>query len=307
MIAVLTGSESYSLNKELANRINEFKKKYGDLALEQLDVDEVSSEHIFDAIRSLPLLASRKMIVLRRAAAQKEVLEKLADNPELVPAETDLLIVDSKLDKRARYFKGLKKTYEFIEFVDNPREPINAWIVEQVKEHGGTISQADAQYLFQRIGADKNLLANEVEKLTTYNSKIDRTSIDLLCEPLPQSTVFQLLDAAFAGNKNKVMSLYNDQRRQQVEPLAILSMIAWQLNILAVIKSAGNRTVEDVAKQTKLNPFVLRKSRAIADKMSSIELRKLVRRALELDVTLKSTATDADDSVQYFLLKLCRN
>jgi DNA polymerase III delta subunit len=89
-----------------------------------------------------------------------------------------------------------------------------------------------------------------------------------------------------------------------VEPQAILAMIAWQLHVLALIKTAGDRSVDVIAKEAKLNPFVVRKSQGIAQRLSLSELKDLVRRTLTLDIRLKRQAIDADDALQQLLLSM---
>ncbi len=70
----------------------------------------------------------------------------------------------------------------------------------------------DAKYLVMRVGANQQTLSNELAKLLSYDKAITRQTIDLLTEQTPQSTIFELLDAAFAGNSKKAMELYAEQR-----------------------------------------------------------------------------------------------
>ncbi len=101
------------------------------------------------------------------------------------------------------------------------------------------------------------------------------------------------------------MELYQQQRALKVEPQQIIAMLAWQMHVLAVIKTAGTRSVEDISREARLNPFVVRKSQAIARKLTLQELKDLIERSLELDVRLKSESISPDDALQQFLLSLC--
>jgi DNA polymerase-3 subunit delta len=220
-----------------------------------------------------------------------------------VPETTDVIIVEPKLDKRSGYYKFLKKSTDYKEFNELDENGLSRWLVEQAKALDSTISASDARYLVERVGTNQQLLANEIKKLAVHE-KIDRKLIDLLTEPTPQSTVFQLLDAAFAGNKKLVLKLYQEQRTSKVEPQAIIAMLAWQLHVLAVVKTAGERGDDEIAATARLNPFVVRKSRAIANKLTPQKLKELVSDLTELDEQLKSVAIDADDAVQAYLLTI---
>jgi DNA polymerase III delta subunit len=147
-------------------------------------------------------------------------------------------------------------------------------------------------------------LSNELDKLISFDPKIVRKNIDLLVEPLPQGSVFELLDAAFSGNRKLAMDLYTDQRKQQVEPQAIMGMLAWQLHVLAVVKFNEKAPVDELARSAKLNPYVVRKTQNLTRNITQTEVKELISRALELDVRLKSENIDADDAVQHFLLTI---
>src|SRR5690606_24141563 len=122
-----------------------------------------------------------------------------------------------------------------------------------------------------------------INKLVLFDPHISRESIGLLTEPLPQSTMFQLLDAAFAGDNKRALELYDEQRAQKVEPQAILGMIAWQLHVLALVKTAEQQGITDIAKEAKLSPFVVQKSRGITRRLSLAKLKDLLNRAHKLD------------------------
>jgi DNA polymerase III delta subunit len=84
----------------------------------------------------------------------------------------------------------------------------------------------------------------------------------------------------------------------------ILALLGWQLHVLALIKTAGSRDIGAIAAEAKLNPYVVRKSTAIADRMTFAELKLLVRRVTELDVRLKSEPIDADDAMLELITSL---
>ncbi len=148
------------------------------------------------------------------------------------------------------------------------------------------------------------MLSSELEKLLIYNPKITRGTIELLTEASPQSTIFELLEAAFAGNTKKAMQLYAEQRALKVEAPQIIAMLTWQLHILAIVKTAGERSVDEIARDAKINPFVVRKSQGIARKVKILDLRSWIADLLDIDLKSKRTKLDIDDALQNYILKL---
>lgn len=304
MLTTLTGNNQFMLQQELNRIISDFKAQYGDLNLERVDGEEASAERLIEATHSLPFLAEKKLVILRNPGSQKVFVEGIEDIINNVPEEVDVVIVESKIDRRSRYFKELKVKTALKEFTQLDSQKLNTWIVQFTNEQGGSISLSDANYLIERVGQNQQILYGELQKLLAYDSSISRQSIDLLTEPTPQSTIFELIDSAFNGNKSKLLNLYRQQRALKVEPQQIIAMLAWQLHVLALVKTAGDKSSDEIAREAKLNPYVVRKTASLAKRISLTETKKLIRRALELDVRLKSQTVDADEALQHFLLTI---
>jgi len=304
MIVTLTGENGFGLSAELSKLTGAFVAEYGDLALERIDGEEAELGQTREALTSLPFLAARKMVVLRAPGKNKQFTEAFEQILADIPETTDFILVEPKLDKRLAYYKLLKSKTDFREFPELDVNGLANWLVNEAKARQGALSLADARYLVERVGQNQQLLANELEKALLYNPKITRDSINLLTEPSPQSTIFQLVEAAFAGNKRRALELYAEQRALKVEPPQIIAMLAWQLHVLAVIKTAGDRSAEQIASEAKLNPFVVRKSQGIARDLSLADVKKMVDDLLEIDIKSKTKGIDPDEALQNYLINL---
>jgi DNA polymerase III subunit delta len=304
MVRIFAGENSFGLQKELQLQVEAFLNEVGDLGLERIDCEDVDIDRIQEALTSLPFLASKKLVVLRNPSKNKLFVERVEQLLNDLPETTDVIITETKLDKRSVYYKYLKTKTDFKEFNELDQNGLAQWLVSEAKSREGSLSAGDARYLVERVGANQQLLSSELEKLLIYSSKIDRSTINLLTDQAPQSTIFELLEAAFAGNAKQALNLYAEQRALKVEPPQIIALISWQLHILAIIKTAGERSAEQIAQDAKLNPYVVRKSQAIAKKISFSELKKLIGHLLDIDLKSKRTNLDVDAALQHFILVL---
>lgn len=304
MIYTITGVNSFLLRAALDTMVQRFVAEHGDFGLERIDGEEAGYDRIRESIESMPFLASKKMVVLRAPSANKQFVENVEKLLGAVGDDTELIIIEPKLDKRLSYYKYLKKNTDYQEYAELDENGLSKWLVAQAKERGGSLSQADARFIVDRIGVNQQRLSNELAKLIAYESSITRAAIELLVEPTPQSTIFELLDAAFAGKTARALALYDEQRGGGVEAQQIIAMLGWQLHILAEVKMAGDRDPALIAKEAKLNPFVVRKTSSIARSLSVSALKDLVRAALELDLRLKSSSIDADEAAKLFIMQL---
>jgi DNA polymerase-3 subunit delta len=292
------------LGAELKKLTASFLAEHDEFGIERLDGEEADYARLQESLTSLPFLADKKLIVLRRPSANKEFTERAEELLNNIPDTTDVVIIEPKLDKRLAYYKQLKKQTDFREFKELDVPGLARWLVAEATSRGGKISQVDATYLVDRVGANQQLLSNELEKLLLHSAQISRQSIDLLTEATPQSTIFELLEAAFAGNAKRAMQLYKEQRVLKVEPPQIVAMLAWQLHVIALIKAAQDRSADQIAAEAKLSPYVVKKSQSIARKLTIADLKTLVRDLLAIDVRSKKVGLDADEALQNYLLGL---
>ncbi len=304
MINVLTGSNAFLLSAERRRLVQDFMAANGPNSIEFLDVSDLSVSELVATMQAGSLFSEQRMMVLDGVSTNKQLA---TDIDAVLEADHDgiaVLIVEPKFDKRSSLYKTLKKNTDFREYNDLDEKELAKWIVQYVVDHKGNISISNAQYLLQRIGNDQLRLANEIDKLVLYKPSVDKSTINLLTDQSVQSTVFNLLDAAFAGQAKQTLQIYDEQRRAKVEPQAILAMMAWQLHALAVVKAGGSRSAEEIARQAKLSPFVVRKTMALAKTRSLTDIKRLVSNVLDLDVQLKSASIDADDALKNLLLEI---
>jgi len=301
MTVVIAGENAFVRQQELTRRVHAFTKQHGELAVERVDGEEVSMAEIVQRLQETSLFAPQRLVVLTNPSSHKVFQEDAEGLLASVPETTDVIVVETKPDKRTSYYKLLKKLGEFVEASPLDANTLATWAVSYAREQGGKLSRGDAQYLVDRTAADQRRLASELDKLLLAGETITRQTIDELTDRAPQGKIFDLLDAAFTGNSQRAMELYDEQRAQRVEPQEILAMIAWQLRQLALAKFAGTH---DLIKEGKLSSYGARKAETAARRMSADELKRAVSRLAEIDARSKRTPLDVDSAVRAYLLGL---
>ncbi len=300
----MTGQNDVLRQEALKKLVDGFVTEHTDMGLERLDGEEATYERMHEAAQSLPFLAPRKLIVLRTPGANKDFAEHLEQFIADIAETNDVLLVEPKLDKRLSYYKQLKKLTDFQEFGVLDANALARYLTDYAKQQGGSLSAADARLVIDRVGTNQLTLQHELDKLLAYDPQLTRASIELLTDRTPQSSIFELLDAAFTGNIRRAMQLYDEQRDLRVEPQQILAMLVWQLHILAIAKAAGSRSADAVARDAKLSPFTVRKSMDLARRINIVRLKQLISELRTFDVRLKSESINADEVVRYYLLSL---
>ena len=304
MIVTLAGNNFYLIKQRLDELTGKFVKEHGELAIDKIDAEETEPNAILEAVQSLPFLASRKLVVIRNLGSNKPAAEQIEQIIGSAGYGTDLIFYEPSPDKRTGFYKLLKSQTELEEYNELDAHQLAGWLVAEVKELGGKISPADANYLVERVGANQELLANEIDKLLTYDPAITRDNIDRLTVKNPQSKVFDLLDAMFSNCKKHALELYDEQRAQKVEPQAIIAMMAWQLDLIALALYGKGKDANQIAKDAGVSPYPVMKAQRLAAKLDETKLKQMVQQALIIDEMGKTTPLDLDEALKTYIVTL---
>lgn len=304
MIKTLCGENDSERLRAVRQFVTAYEAEHGDMAVERLDAEEASYDRMAEVASSAAFLCDRKLVVLRGASLNKDFAARFEEFLGSVADATDVLFVEGKLDKRTSYYKQLQKLTDFTEFKILDAQGLVRHAAEYAREQGGMLSMGDARLLVERVGLNQLSVQHEIEKLLLYDPKISRGTIELLTDRLPQSRVFDLLDAAFSGNTVRMQQLYADQRAQGVEPQQIIAMLVWQLYIFALVKAGQGKSAGDIAREAKISPFAVEKAQSAMRRVSLAELRAMIRSLRELDVRSKTEGIIVDEALQYYLLAL---
>jgi DNA polymerase-3 subunit delta len=303
MVTLIYGDNEFALLAEKQRRVREFLEVHDAFGLEQLDCSECDAPRLRDALLQLPFLVSKKLVVLRDVFAQKWAADLLLALWPQIPAEIDVLIVESKPDKRTKLFKELaaqKNVHDYRPL--QPRELL-AWASAYAASLGSTLSARAASALVDRAGENQMRLAREIEKLAV-EPEISEELVSARVDQHLEASIFDLLDAVVAKQNDRACALYSDLLSLQTDPNEIMSMIAWQLHVLASIVYAPKKDTHSIAAVSGIHPFVIGKTLPLAARLSRDDVKRMVHSALQTDIAIKSGKAAADDAVRLLILEL---
>lgn len=302
MIRTFTGKNSFVLQADLKQLVSEIETEVGEFGVERFDASETEVDTLLQVVQSLPFLVSKKLIIISNIQANNALMERLEELVDRTADAVELVLVEPNLDKRRSSYKILQKLTKLHDFSNVSVNELPKWIVSQARDAGAKISTSDAVYLAERVGADQQLLAQEIDKLALYDTSISKETIDLLTEESIQSTIFSLLDAAFAGNNKKAIELYKEQRTARIEPHYIVAMLVWQLQAISLAVFAQPKT-EKVLVEAGQSPYTARKALSTARNLTKSQVKKMIVDLSELDAQIKTVA-DPDAAIELYLLNL---
>ena len=298
----ITGNNRYLIERKLAEIKDRFETANGSMAIEQLDVADMTADQIISNLSSQSLFNNSRLVILKGASQNADLANAFDQTFDQTNDAVEVVIVAPDLDRRTTLYARLKDKTELQTCNDLDSNSLAGWLEKEAVAQGSAISRTTAKYLVDRVGPNQMKLSNELAKLSLYTRTIDRQAVDLLVEASSLSTSFDLLDATFARDRRRVNRIYAEQRAMGVVPQILMGLVIWQLHLLACLKTAPNSSPEQVSQDTGISVYAVKKSRSITDRLSLVQLKQAIDRLARIDRLIKQAYINVDDALLYYLV-----
>lgn len=296
---MLTGENTYKIDRKIGEIVAGFE---GDVV--KIDGSELMPEMLPDLFMGVTLFETERLIVIKNVSTNKLVWGVLGDWLEKA-GDTTVVLVENKPDKRTKAYKWLEKHAEVTHSGELTRWEAVTWLEGEAKKRGIPLSHELTQFFVDYVGIDQWRLESELEKIVLSRRTPSQELIREVVEPTPQATSFELLDATFAGRQKEVERIISTVAHQE-DPYMFLGLLSSQVFALALVKSAGAKRPEDIARQTGVHPYVLKKVLPLTHKLSSREITQIIAELAKLDADMKSRSVEPWTQIQLFLASLSK-
>lgn len=194
--------------------------------VDHLDGKTDSAEQILATLQTLPMMASRRLLVVRRldamaSAELAKLLPYLAD-----PNPTTVWIgICGKVDKRIKFFQRLKKA-GYLRELTAPKS-LSPWIQSEAKKRNIELGNGTARRLADVIGSDLSRLGLALEQLSLFVGEraIESDDVDELVADTRERSVFELTDAIGGGDLARALSAVAALFEQRQSSIGVLMML----------------------------------------------------------------------------------
>lgn len=290
MIRLFYGENTFALARELQTVSRQFRQTNGAESVITRGGTDLTLADLPQLLQGMSLFTTQNLVVIRDASANKALWEGLADFLE-TRSDCDLIIAESKPDKRTRTFKWLQKHAETKEFKPLNEAELMVWCQQESKVVGCDLTPQLARTLVAHAGSDQWQLANNIKKLALAGKPVTEDLITTIIEPHPEVSVFALLDTMLRGQRDTALKLLSDIRLTE-DPYKFMGLYISQLYTLALCVYARGKSSPDIAREASLHPYVVQKMSALARQIDAKRLRELLSAAKNCDYRLKSSASE---------------
>lgn len=253
---------------------------------------DTSAEVIIDAAQSVPMMAKKRLIVVKDAdklsSAETERLGRYLKAPS---PSTCLILTAEKVDMRKGFFQSLKEcTVQFDPVYENQ---LPQWVKREAESGGKRIAPDAAQYLIEMVGSDLLRLKSELEKAALYagdGKDISLRDVEAVSTRSKLKTIFELTDAVGGKDTGKALKALRDLLDNGENGVYILYMVARQLRQIWKVRELMDVGLDTTAigKELKIPPFLQKGIMGQAKRFSGSDLKEAFPRLLEADASLKS-------------------
>lgn len=297
MIYLISGENTFETEQQVDKLVASFEGE-----VEKVDGDEISAEQLPDLLAGVTLFSLSRMVVIKNASHNKSVWSALGEWLEK-SVENDIVLVETKPDKRTKTYKWLDKHADKRVFGELRSYEAERWLTGEVSRRKLDMPPESVKYMVDYVGVDQWRLASELDKLSLSGKPVNKELIDEIVEPTPQATSFELVDAAFR-KKTELMNRIFETVSRQEDPYMFFGLIASQVHAIALMKNADGKSIYVVAKESGANAYVLEKVEGLATMMSNRQIKAIVSRLAELDANIKSRGVDPWVQIRSFLNSL---
>ncbi len=284
---------------------------------EMIDSTELDLNGLADVMRGVSLFAERRLVVLRQLSEQQELWRMLGEWLTEVPAETTLVLVEAKPDKRTKTYKTLQKHAKITTvepLTDRQRPAAERWLQQYAMNHGVSLTNQQVSDMVMRAVVpdetgytatiDQALLAQAITALALCDTVTNETIATVL-PPAREFSAFDLMALAIRRRSAEVQAALRELRAND-DPYKLAPLI-WSQWYQVVAVSIGSQVSDaQLAKDTGLHPFVVKKTRPLVQNISSSAIYELTKYAAALDTEMKSVGGDPWLAIERFLMRVAQ-
>lgn len=283
----MVGENTFERSRALQTIVTAF-----DGEAQTIDAASLTLRDIPDLFMATSLLEDRRLIVIKDLSENSDLWNRLPEWLDKVSDTTEIVLLETKPDRRTKTFKELKGQSNFSEFPlwqERDTAVAAVWLISQADGMGLHLDKKSAHEILERVGLDQYRLVFALEKLSLAEQPISTKIIEELVDADVSANVFSLFETALSGNAPRLQELLDNLKLTE-DPYRVFGLLISQVFSLAAVYLAGEG--DDPSRDLAVHPYVVKKLGAHAKKLSRSKLQKIVRAFFDADRAMKTTSID---------------
>ena len=210
--------------------------------------------------------------------------------------------------------KKVSKSFHSKAFKQLTLEPLNKknkkkFIDDQLKAANLKVSPHINEILNERLNEDYGIIQNEIEKVKLLKlANQDDAMIEKVICNYNEQNIFHLMDSVLTKNTTKLMEIYEDIKLKKQDEIAVINIIATQINQLHLYKKLKMQGYDNtkIASMLGVAPFITSNLSKLTANISLEQISKMMDQFYQLELDIKNMQVDKVLGFKNFLLNLAR-
>lgn len=273
---------------------------------------EATAAKIVQAARTLPMMAKRRLVLVRDADEMKaDELNGLIPYVSNPCPETCLVFTAGGADQRIKFFAAFKKQGVMAKFDPLYENKLPGFVEAEARARAVTLDSGVSRLIADEIGADLAQLADAVERLSIYageRKKITSADVDDVVATTRQRNVFELCNAVGQGNRARALAALASMLGARESGVRIVAMLARHTRQLWTAHGLLQRRMSkyDLASALGVPPFFVDDIANQAQRLDPATLRAWHGALYNADKNLKSSRLSDERILEGLILELTR-
>jgi DNA polymerase III subunit delta len=307
-------TEGFRLTEKLV------KKMVGDndsaLMVRRFDMASGASiEAVIGELANIPFITPYTVVVVTHGenlnANQKKSLERYYENSN---KDAYLIITAGMISATTTFFKKTEKNGVVLHVGEEKswqkEKRVIDFVCSQVAEEGKNISHETSTYLVRLVGADTELLIQEIKKIVCYigeRRELSREDVEALCCKTSEETVWKLGEAILSGDARNAAIIARECGKEDGALYSIVGALRRQLqtglHIASLMERGGSK--DDVTQQFPyMRGRILDKNVLQAQRYGSSRFKKSLMSLNETDLLSKNSMIDGSVLLDVLVAKM---
>ncbi len=239
------GKERYLVDRALhLLRERAIDPRTRDFNYELYQGKEATADRVINAARTFPMMAKRRLIMVRDLDAMKaDEQAKLLPYLEAPSPETVLVLEAEKLDQRTRFGQAVKKLCTSVKLEPLYERQLLGFVRGEGKLRGVRFGAGAAELLCEEVGADlerrsptpssaSRLWAAGQGRSQLMAREVNAEDVETHVASTKQRTVFELADAVGRGDRGRALTTLSAMLEGKESGVRIVAMLARHLRQL---------------------------------------------------------------------------
>ena len=308
----LFGEEPYLLNQSVE------RFKYAVLNEGAVDFNyslfyarDVDVEIVRDGVETLPMMAARRLVVLKEA--QELTDKEWAELESLIesPVETTVFVIlATRIDKRKKQIRLLLDKAECVEFKKPYENQMPSWINYIAQSLGLTIANDAIHLLHKLVGNHLTEVEGELKKLGEFiggQRRIEMADVARVVSRSKEENVFDFTKAIGENDRVKALEHLVFLMDQGQSETGIVSLVARHVRILLTLKRGSDEGLHGakLAHYAQVPPYFLENYLDQSRLWTTKKLEQTLVVLAETDRALKSSPLSSHIWLENMVLKTC--